>query len=178
MAKKKRRKGAGRQPAPPARPTEQPQLSAEERALRRAEQKREWAQQKRVQERAAGRSFAPIISAVAVVVVLAVAIPVMILLAGGGGDDDGAAATPFATVDPRLGGVTTPAQTFTVTALDDGVAINPRFSPTQVTARAGEVFEIVMPNEGTSVHNVRVDGLDHEYDTNDDWTTTTPNNPG
>lgn len=164
MARKKRRGQAQRQPAPA---TDQPALSAEERAARRAEQKRIFDAEKAAKERAAQRSFAPLIWAGAVLVTLGILIPVGILLFAGGGDDE-PEATPIVTQDPRLGGQS-PTQTLEIATDDDGQNIRPRFVPTALTARAGEVFEVQVTNEGSVAHNMVIDGGDEEFDTPDDF---------
>jgi plastocyanin len=163
MAKKKRRTQTTR---PSAAPQGQPELSAEERAARREEQKREWAQQKQAEERATSRSFTPILLAGGVVVTLAIVIPVVLLLAGGGGGSS--SPTPTVRPDPRLGGQA-PVATFAMSADDDGQNINPRFVPNNFVAKAGQVFEIDVTNDGTVFHNVTIDGGDGEYGTADDW---------
>lgn len=164
MARKKRRTQPTR---PPAAPGEQPELSAEERAVRREEQKREWAQQKRAEERAASRSFAPLLAAGGVIVTLAIVIPVVLLVATGGGSDS-ASATPIVTPDARVAGEV-PVATFAVSADDDGQNINPRFSPNNFVAKAGEVFEIDVKNDGSVFHNLVVDGGDGDFGTRDDF---------
>jgi plastocyanin len=160
MAKKKKR-GATPQATPPANE------SAEERAARRTQQKEEWARQKAAGDRAANRSYGPILAAGGVIVALAVIIPVAFLLFGGGGGDD-AWPTPSAVADPRLG-AQVPQQTFAMSADDDGQNINPRFEPSTFTVKAGQVFEIDVTNNGTVHHNVTIDGGDGDYGTADDW---------
>lgn len=163
MARKKRR-------APPKQstsPDAQAGLSAESRAARREEQKREWAQQKRAEERAASRSFAPLLAAGGVIVTLAIVIPVVLLITSGGGSDS-SSPTPTARPDPRLGGQA-PVATFAMSANDDGQNINPRFEPNNFVAKAGQVFEIDVTNDGSVFHNVTMDGGDGEYGTADDW---------
>jgi plastocyanin len=66
-------------------------------------------------------------------------------------------------------------ETFTVEADDDGQATNTRFVPNVITAEAGHVIEITVPNIGSVAHNLRVAGLDGEYEPDaprsDDWIT-------
>ena len=151
MAKNKRRQQVAR----PQTPSDaQPELSAEERAARREQQKQEWAAQKQSQERAANRSFAPILAAGGVIVTLAIVIPLVLLVASGGGSGT---PTPTPRLDARLGGQA-PAATFAMSANDDGQNINPRFEPNNFVAKAGEVFEIDVTNNGSSAHNVTIDG--------------------
>jgi len=56
-----------------------------------------------------------------------------------------------------------------MSADDDGQNIRPRFVPDNFVARAGEVFQIDVTNDGTVFHNVTIDGGDGEFGTNDDW---------
>ena len=163
MASKKRRK----QPTSPGAVRDaQSELSAEERAARREEQKREWAEQKRAEERAASRSFAPLLAAGGVIITLAIVIPVVLLVAAGSGDSG--TPTPTPRPDARLG-VQAPQATFAMSADDDGQNINPRFAPNNFVAKAGQVFEIDVTNNGSVFHNVTVDGGDGDFGTNDDW---------
>lgn len=164
MAKKKRRTQATRSTSTS---DAQPELSAEDRAARREEQKREWALRKQAEERAATRSFAPLLAAGGVIVTLAIVIPVVLLLAGGGGSDS-ATPTPTPRPDSRLGGQA-PVATFAMSADDDGQNINPRFEPNNFVAKAGQVFEIDVTNNGSVFHNVTIDGGDGNFGTSDDW---------
>jgi plastocyanin len=172
LAKKKRnRQQASRTRAPAP---EGQALSPEEQAARRAQQKREWAEQKHGKERAAGDSIAPLVWAGSGIAAVVVAVIVgVVLIAGGGGSSSTPAPSP--TPDPRLEGKS-PVETFNISADDDGVAINPRFSPNVITAVAGEVFQINVKNDGSSIHNLAIAGLDDTYDTADDWVTRDPNN--
>ena len=174
MAKKKRNRQQASQTRAPAQ--EGPALSPEEQAARRAQQKREWAEQKRGKERAAGGSIAPLVWAGSGIAAVVVAVIVGVVLIAGGGGSSGTP-TPGPTADPRLGGGS-PVESFNVSATDDGVAINPRFVPNVITAKAGEVFQINVKNDGSSAHNLVIAGLDDTYDTADDWGTTDPNNSG
>ncbi len=173
MAKKKKRnRQQASQTKAPAQ--EGRALSPEEQAARRAQQKREWAEQKHGKERAAGDSIAPLVWAGSGIAAVVVAVIVgVVLIAGGGGSSSTPGPSP--TPDPRLGGAP-PAETFNVSATDDGVAINPRFVPNVITAKAGEVFQINVKNDGSSAHNLVIAGLDDTYDTADDWVTRDPNN--
>jgi len=163
MARRKRRK----QPTSPAAvPDGQSELSAEERAARREEQKREWAEQKRAEDRASRRSFTPLLAAGGVIITLAIVIPVVLLVAGGGGDSG--TPTPTPKPDARLGGQA-PQATFVMSADDDGQNINPRFTPNNFVAKAGQVFQIDVTNDGSVFHNVTIDGGDGDFGTNDDW---------
>ena len=168
MARKKRRTSATRA----ASHDTQPELSAEERAARREAQRQEWAQQKRAEERAANRSYGPILAAASVVVALAIVIPVVLLIASSGGGDN-STPTPTPRPDSRLGGQA-PVETFAMSADDDGQNINPRFEPNNFVAKAGEVFEIDVTNNGSVHHNLTIDGGDGEFQTNDDWISVPP----
>ncbi|MEO8458863.1 MAG: cupredoxin domain-containing protein [Chloroflexota bacterium] len=167
MAKKKKRSQSPN-PIPPA--ASDASLSPEERATRRAQQKQEWAAQKQAEDRAASSSFAPIMWAGGVIGTLVIVAIVGIVLFSGGGSSS-TTPTPGPTADPRLGGAL-PVATFAVSADDAGVNIATVFSPSQITAKAGEVFEIDVTNDGSSAHNLNIAGLDGEYQTADDWTTT------
>lgn len=165
----KRRRSGNRRPVQPD--ATQPALSPEEQAARREQQKREWAAQKRAEERAR-RSAAPLVWAgVAVGTLAAIAILGAVLFSGGGGDDSGP--TPTATRDPRLGAGAV-AKTVTVDADDDGQNVNPRFSVTTITGKVGEIIEINVNNVGSVAHNLAVAGLDGEYGSPDDWITEPP----
>ena len=174
MGKKNRRnrQQSIRQPATAA---EAPPLSPEEQAARRAQQKREWAEQKRGKDRAAGGSIAPFVWAGSGIAAVVVAVVVGIVLFAGGGGSTSSTATPGPSADPRLGGASA-AESFNVSATDDGVDINPRFAPNTLTAKAGEVFQINVKNDGHSAHNLVVAALSGSFDPPGSWTTTDPNN--
>jgi plastocyanin len=167
MSKKKRKKSSEPKPIPAAASgAEQAEEDPEARAARRAAQKAEWAAQKKKAERQ------PVPAAVWAwigggVLLLVVAVGVGYLIFGGG-DDSSTVAGPSATPDARVAGLPI-AKTVDVEADDDGQAVNPRFIPAQVTGLAGEVIEIRVINVGSVAHNLRVAGLDAEYDTRDDF---------
>jgi plastocyanin len=172
MSRKKKRRGAQqkKEETPPPSATAGDGGGAEDdtdRTQRRAEQIRDWEARKRQRERGQ-RSLAPYFwtGGVAVVVALA-ALGGVLLLSGG---DDSVPAAPSATQDARVAGLPIDV-TLTVEADDDGQNVDPRYIPPQITAQAGQVVEIVMPNAGSVVHNLRVAGLDGEYTTDDDWIT-------
>jgi len=67
----------------------------------------------------------------------------------------------------------------TPTATDDGgetpapgdleiVMHDNSFDPTELTVVSGEEVSIAVTNEGAAIHNVRIAGLDGEYETGDD----------
>ena len=130
----------------------------------RAEQKREFDKRKR----AKARGGQPLALWGGGGVMAALAVLGGFLLLGGGGDDDGPNSTPIVTPDARIAGLPIDV-TFTVEADDNGQNVNPRFVPTAISAEAGQVIEISMPNVGSVAHNLRLAGLDGEYDTRDDW---------
>ncbi len=68
--------------------------------------------------------------------------------------------------DPRVAGLT-PDVSFDINA--GGAANSAFFSPDTVAANAGDVIEIVVTNTGSVIHNLRLAGLDDEYDTADDF---------
>lgn len=166
MAKKKRSK----QPQARKRQAQEgPQLSAEEQAARREQQKRDWASQKARQ--ADPDSNAPLIwGGVIVGGLVGVLVLVFVVFGGGGGGDGGSTEGPSATaaVDPRIGNAV-PAQTVTVEANDQGQEVNPTFSVTTITGKVGDVIEIIVKNIGTVHHNLVVAGLDGDYGSTDDW---------
>jgi uncharacterized cupredoxin-like copper-binding protein len=106
---------------------------------------------------------------IAVVVGIGVAVA---LLSGGSSSEggDSVAATP--TPDPRVAGAT-PAATLNVEADDDGQEVNPRFVPNSLQGPAGQVVAIDIANVGTVAHNLRIAGIDKQYDTRDDFASLT-----
>jgi plastocyanin len=171
MSKKKKRRGAQAknldQSAPSAEGAGDAPPDEAERSQRRAQQVREWEQRKKQRERA-NRSLAPVYWGAAVAGVIALAAVGGLLLLSGGGDE--AASAPSATPDARVAGLPID-QTITVNMDDDGQATNPRYEPNTISGVAGEVIEIVAVNVGSVAHNLRVAGIDGEYDTRDDWIT-------
>jgi uncharacterized cupredoxin-like copper-binding protein len=97
-----------------------------------------------------------------------------VLLSGGssseGDDDVSSARTP--TPDPRIAGAT-PATTIAVEADDEGQNANPRFVPAALQGPAGQVVAIDIDNVGSVAHNLRVSGVDKQYDTADDFASLT-----
>lgn len=173
MPKKNKRRGG--QPARTKQP-DQPAASSEAAgdpaaAERRAQQIREWEKRKREKERPR-RSLAPFLWGGSMLGLVAATGLAVVLLAGG--DDDSSPVGPSATPDRRVAGLPID-ETFTVEADDDGQAINPIFVPNTITAEAGQVIEIVVPNIGSVAHNLRLAGLDGEYEPDapgsDDWIT-------
>ncbi|HUF53108.1 MAG TPA: cupredoxin domain-containing protein [Dehalococcoidia bacterium] len=179
------RKKSRRRPADG--PAEQPQAEALQhvapsaladdeatRAARRAEQKREWAQRKRKKEGAA-RSTAPYIWGGGLAAVIALAVVGGVLLFSGGGDNRESDPSPTVREDPRVAGLPIDV-TLTVNMDDSGQNVNPRFEPSTITAEAGQVVEIIAPNIGSVAHNLRLAGLNGEYEAgaprSDDWVTT------
>jgi plastocyanin len=137
---------------------------------RRAEQKREYDKRKRAQARG-GQPLTPYFWGGGIAAAIAVAVVGgFLLLGGGGGDDDGPDATPIVTPDSRISGLPIDV-TFAIDADDNGQNVNPRFIPNAISANAGQVVEIVLTNVGSVAHNLRLAGIDDEYDTRDDWLT-------
>jgi plastocyanin len=99
---------------------------------------------------------------------LAGAAVVLVLILASGGSGENGVADISSTPDPRVG-TATPAVKVSVDADDEGQQVNPRFVPNTVEGKAGEVLEIEISNAGTVAHNLRVSGLDKEYDTRDDF---------
>jgi plastocyanin len=172
MSKKKKRRGAqpkqAEQPAPSSEGAGDAPPDDGERSERRAQQIRKWEQRKKQRERGK-RSLAPVYWGAGVVAVIALAVLGGVVLLGGG-DGDKASSAPEATPDARVEGLPID-QTVTVNLNDDGQEVNPRFEPNRISGVAGEVIEIITPNIGSVAHNLRVAGLDGEYDTRDDWIT-------
>jgi len=101
----------------------------------------------------------PWLIAVSVLTIGAGILAVLILGSGSSGTTGGAAES---TPDPRLAGQT-PAASFRIDV--DDVS----FSPSTISAKAGDVIELVVTNTGTMSHNLRVSGPDKEYYTDDDF---------
>ena len=136
---------------------------------RRAEQKHQY--EKRKREKARGsQPLAPYFWGGGLAAAVAVAVLGGFLLLGGGGDEGGAVVAPSPTPDARVAGLPIDV-TFTLESDDDGQNINPRFVPNAISAEAGQVAEIVVVNVGSVAHNLRLAGIDDEYDTRDDWLT-------
>ena len=135
---------------------------------RRAEQKREYEKRKRAKARG-GQSLAPYFWGGGIAAAIAIAIVGGFFLLSGGGDD-GPDATPIVTPDSRVAGLPIDV-TFAIDADDDGQNVNARFTPDAISANAGQVVEIVVTNVGSVAHNLRLAGVDDEYDTRDDWLT-------
>lgn len=177
MARKKRRRGAqGGQPrSEPAAAGAAPQAPEDEaaKAARREQQKREWAARKRKEEHG-GRSNAPFIWGGGIAAVLVIVIVGGIFLVGGGGGDDNATPKPTPTEDPRIAGLPIDT-TITIDMNDNGQNINPRYEPNMISANAGDVVEIIARNVGSVVHNMRIAGLNGEFEAgalrSDDWVT-------
>ena len=172
MSKKKKRSGGQKPKQTQPVPAEPQELDEEAKAARRAQQKAEWAAQKKKEDREPlpVATFAWIGGLVAVVAVVIVG-GYMLL---SGGSDSGGSAGPTSTPDPRVAGLPI-AKSETVEADDDGQSVNPRFNPSTITANAGEVLEIRFTNVGSVAHNLRVSGDNKEYDpdapTSDDFAT-------
>jgi plastocyanin len=78
-----------------------------------------------------------------------------------GGDDDGAttaATTPAGTGNGGGGGETT----VDVSMTDE------KYIPSDFTVGAGDTLILNLTNDGTAIHNVRIAGVDGEYNTDDD----------
>lgn len=137
---------------------------------RRAEQKREYEKRKRAKA-SGGQPLTPYFWGGGIAAAIAVAVlGGFLLLGGGGGDDDGPDATPIVTPDARVAGLPIDV-TFEIDTDDNGQNVNPRFIPNAISSNAGDVVEIVLTNIGSVAHNLRLAGLDEEYDTRDDWLT-------
>ncbi len=136
---------------------------------RRAEQKRDYERNKR-KKASGGQSLAPYFWGGGIAAAIAIAVVGGFFLLSGGGGDDGPDATPIVTPDSRVAGLPIEV-TFDIEADDDGQNINSRFTPDAISANAGQVVEIVVKNVGSVAHNLRLAGVDDEYNTRDDWLT-------
>ena len=136
---------------------------------RRAEQKREYEERKRAKARG-GQPLAPYFWGGGIAAVITIAVVGGFLLLRGGGGDDGPNPTPIVTPDARISGLPIDV-TFEIDTDDNGQNVNPRFVPNAISANAGQVVEIVLSNVGSVAHNLRLAGIDDEYDTRDDWLT-------
>ena len=136
---------------------------------RRAEQKREYDKRKRAKARG-GQSLAPYFWGGGIAAAIALAVVGGFLFLSGGSGDDSPNATPIVTPDSRVAGLPIEV-TFDIDADDDGQNVNTRFTPDAISANAGQVVEIVVTNVGSVAHNLRLAGVDDEYDTRDDWLT-------
>ena len=136
---------------------------------RRAEQKREYEERKRAKARG-GQPLAPYFWGGGIAAVITIAVVGGFLLLRGGGGDDGPNPTPIVTPDARISGLPIDV-TFEIDTDDNGQNVNPRFVPNAISANAGQVVEIVLSNVGSVAHNLRLAGVDDEYNTRDDWLT-------
>jgi len=98
-----------------------------------------------------------------VVVIGVVVVAVLILTSGSSGSS---VPKVERTLDPRVAGQT-PTATYTIEAR--GAESGSFYAPDTITATAGDVIAITVRNTGTVSHNMRVSGLDKEYDTPDDF---------
>jgi plastocyanin len=175
LSKKSKRRKGGQVQRTAEQEAPESQAELEAREARRAQQKAEWAAQKKKQDSRAAGAAVPVwawIGGVAVGGLVAVA-GAFLLLSGGGDSDD--SPQPTATVDPRVEGLPID-QTVEIEA--GGAESASFFNPTTITGNAGEVIEIVVNNTGTVSHNLRVSGEDKEYGDDrvagDDWVSDTP----
>ncbi len=105
------------------------------------------------------------------VMVIGVGVLAYLILSSGSSGVTGGGSSVTPTPDPRVEGLPV-AETITVVGGDDGpggAAATSFFRPSTVTAKAGEVIEIELKNEGSVTHNIWLAGVDEEYDTKDDW---------
>ena len=107
--------------------------------------------------------------ALALPVAAAAAVIAGVLVLGGGSSSGGDEAVPMQTPDSRVAGLT-PQRTIEVEARGDPNVNS--FEPNRIEVSAGEVVEIRVRNVGSVAHNMRISGVDGEYDTADDWVTT------
>jgi len=119
-------------------------------------------------KRGAGRRrlrLSPWLIATPVVAIGAAILAVLILTSGSSGTTGPAAES---TADPRVAELA-PTASFTIEAGDDGTGNGSFFRPNTISAKAGDVIELVVTNTGAVSHNLRVSGPDGEYDTGDDF---------
>ena len=101
----------------------------------------------------------PWLIAAPVVAIGAAILAVLILTSGSSGTTGPAREVA---PDQRVAGQT-PAASFSIDV--DDVS----FSPSTISAKAGDVIELVVTNTGTISHNLRVSGPDRKYGTSDDF---------
>jgi plastocyanin len=100
------------------------------------------------------------------VVVAGVVILAVLIVTSGSSQTTGPTAEP--TPDARVAEQESTAS-FAIEAGDDGTGNNSFFTPNTVSAKAGEIIELVVTNTGAVSHNLRVSGPDGEYGTDDDF---------
>ncbi len=100
------------------------------------------------------------------VMVIGVGVLAYFILSSGSSGVTGGGPSSSPTPDPRVAGLT-PDVSFDINA--GGETNDAFFSPDTVTASAGDVVEFVVTNIGSVSHNLRLAGLDDEYDTADDF---------
>jgi len=103
--------------------------------------------------------LSPWLIATPVVAISAAILAVLILTSGSSGTTGPAREVA---PDQRVAGQT-PAASFSIDV--DDVS----FSPSTISAKAGDVIELVVTNTGTISHNLRVSGPDRKYGTSDDF---------
>ena len=101
----------------------------------------------------------PWLIATLVVAIGAVILAVFVLTSGSSGTTGPAREVA---PDQRVAGQT-PTASFSIDV--DDVS----FSPSTISAKAGDVIELVVTNTGTISHNLRVSGPDKQYGTSDDF---------
>jgi hypothetical protein len=94
---------------------------------------------------------------------------VFLLTSGGSSSEENETTAATPSPDPRIAGAT-PAATVQVEADDEGQQVDPRFVPPTLSGTAGQVNEISITNVGEVVHNLRLSGVDRQYETPDDFT--------
>lgn len=100
------------------------------------------------------------------VVAAVIGVLVFLVMSSGSSGRGGDSGSPAATPDPRVAGLT-PDASHTIQA--GGESDDAYFQPTTVTAKAGDVIELVLENVGTVTHNLRVSGPNGEFDDGDDF---------
>jgi len=100
------------------------------------------------------------------VMVIGVGVLAYLILSSGSSGVTGGGPSSSPTPDPRVAGLT-PDVSFDINA--GGETNDAFFGPDAVTASAGDVVEFVVTNTGSVSHNLRLAGLDDEYDTADDF---------
>ncbi len=90
-------------------------------------------------------------------------------------DDDDATAVATSTRAPAATGTTAPAATGTTAPAAGGettfdiVMKDNTFDPAEIVVAAGEEITVNLVNEGQAIHDMRIAGVDGDYDTDDDF---------
>jgi plastocyanin len=73
-------------------------------------------------------------------------------------------------VEGAASGSPTPAPEEQVDVTLSATMVDSQFQPAELSVAAGKKFNVELKNDGQFVHNMRIDGPDHKFDTDDDIT--------